>query len=118
MRAWHYSRNSTLTERRKKKKIKENGYRAREWENTYSAWVGGNNTRAIVETLKTDDFTEEWMPFFLLFLIITKPSQEGIYQHYKAISEATDLPIVLYNVPGHTGVNMKARNNLAHRTRL
>lgn len=41
-----------------------------------------------------------------------KPSQEGIYQHYKAISEATDLPIVLYNVPGRTGVNMKAETTL------
>ena len=41
-----------------------------------------------------------------------KPSQEGIYQHYKAISEATDLPIILYNVPGRTGVNMTAETTL------
>ena len=41
-----------------------------------------------------------------------KPSQEGIYQHYKAIAEATELPIVLYNVPGRTGVNMKAETTL------
>ena len=41
-----------------------------------------------------------------------KPSQEGIYQHYKAISEATELPIVLYNVPGRTGVNMTAETTL------
>ena len=40
------------------------------------------------------------------------PSQEGIYQHYKAIAEATELPIVLYNVPGRTGVNMKAETTL------
>ena len=41
-----------------------------------------------------------------------KPSQEGIYQHYKAIAEATELPIVLYNVPGRTGVNMTAETTL------
>jgi 4-hydroxy-tetrahydrodipicolinate synthase len=52
------------------------------------------------------------MPFFLSFLSINKPSQEGIYQHYKAISEASKLPIVLYNVPGRTGVNMTAETTL------
>ena len=41
-----------------------------------------------------------------------KPSQEGLYQHYKAIAQATDLPIVLYNVPGRTGVNMTAETTL------
>lgn len=41
-----------------------------------------------------------------------KPSQEGIYQHYKAIAGATELPIVLYNVPGRTGVNMTAETTL------
>lgn len=73
--------------------------------------VGGNNTRAVVETLKNDDFTGvdailSVVPYY------NKPSQEGIYQHYKAIAEATDLPIVLYNVPGRTGVNMKAETTL------
>ena len=73
--------------------------------------VGGNNTRAIVETLRKDDFTGvdailSVVPYY------NKPSQEGIYQHYKAIAQATDLPIVLYNVPGRTGVNMKAETTL------
>ena len=73
--------------------------------------VGGNNTRAIVETLRNDDFTGvdailSVVPYY------NKPSQEGIYQHYKAIAQATDLPIVLYNVPGRTGVNMKAETTL------
>ena len=67
--------------------------------------VGGNNTRAIVDTLKNDDFAGV-VPYY------NKPSQEGIYQHYKAISEATELPIVLYNVPGRTGVNMRAETTL------
>ena len=60
--------------------------------------VGGNCTRSVVEKLKNDNFN--------------KPSQEGIYQHYKAIAEATTLPIVLYNVPGRTGVNMTAETTL------
>ncbi|MDR0895032.1 MAG: 4-hydroxy-tetrahydrodipicolinate synthase [Prevotellaceae bacterium] len=73
--------------------------------------VGGNNTRAVVETLKTDDFTGvdailSVVPYY------NKPSQEGIYQHYKAIASATELPIVLYNVPGRTGVNMTAETTL------
>ena len=73
--------------------------------------VGGNNTRAIVEKLKTDDFTGidailSVVPYY------NKPSQEGIYQHYRAIVSATQLPVVLYNVPGRTGVNMSAQTTL------
>ncbi len=73
--------------------------------------VGGNCTRAVVEELKTKDFTGveailSVTPFY------NKPSQEGIYQHYKAIAEATELPIVLYNVPGRTGVNMTSDTTL------
>lgn len=73
--------------------------------------VGGNNTRAVVETLKNDDFTGidailSVVPYY------NKPSQEGIYQHYKAIANATELPIILYNVPGRTGVNMTAETTL------
>jgi len=73
--------------------------------------VGGNNTRALVESLNNDDYTGvdailSVVPYY------NKPSQEGMYQHYKAISEATELPIVLYNVPGRTGVNMTAETTL------
>ena len=52
------------------------------------------------------------MPYCLSYLIIIKPSQEGIYQHYKAIASATKLPVILYNVPGRTGVNMTAETTL------
>ncbi len=74
--------------------------------------VGGNNTRAVVEALKTDDYDGvdavlSVVPYY------NKPSQEGIYQHYKAIAEARpDMPVVLYNVPGRTGVNMTAETTL------
>ncbi len=72
---------------------------------------GGNNTRAIVEKLKKNDYAGidgilSVVPYY------NKPSQEGIYQHYKAISEASPLPIIAYNVPGRTGVNMTADTTL------
>lgn len=67
---------------------------------------GGNNTAAIVEELKTGDFRGidgilSVCPYY------NKPSQEGLYQHFKAIAGATKLPVILYNVPGRTGINMK-----------
>lgn len=73
--------------------------------------AGGNNTRALVERLKTEDFTGidailSVVPYY------NKPSQEGIYQHFKQISQVTSLPVVLYNVPGRTGVNMSAETTL------
>lgn len=73
--------------------------------------VGGNNTQAVVDKLRTDDFSGidailSVVPFY------NKPSQEGIYQHYKHIAQATPLPVILYNVPGRTGVNMSAETTL------
>jgi 4-hydroxy-tetrahydrodipicolinate synthase len=73
--------------------------------------VGGNNTRVLVERLKTEDFTGidailSVVPYY------NKPSQEGIYQHFKQIAQVTSLPVVLYNVPGRTGVNMSAEITL------
>ena len=68
---------------------------------------GGYNTAAVVEELKTGDFSGidgilSVCPYY------NKPSQEGLYQHFKAIAAATSLPVVLYNVPGRTGVNLQA----------
>ena len=73
--------------------------------------VGGNCTRNVVEQLKQGDFKGidailSVVPYY------NKPSQEGLYQHYKAIASATKLPIILYNVPGRTGVNMTAETTL------
>lgn len=72
---------------------------------------GGNNTRAVVEELKSSDWTGidgvlSVCPYY------NKPSQEGLYQHFKAIAEASPLPVVLYNVPGRTGVNMKSETTV------
>ena len=67
--------------------------------------MGSNNTSEIVEELKTTDLSD-----FIAILSISpyynKPVQEGIYQHFKAVAEASPLPIILYNVPSRTGVNM------------
>ncbi|WP_353083637.1 4-hydroxy-tetrahydrodipicolinate synthase [Flavobacterium sp.] len=67
--------------------------------------VGGNNTHKLVEELKTRDFSD-----FVAVLSVSpyynKPSQEGIYQHFKAIAEASPIPVILYNVPGRTASNM------------
>ncbi|MCR5433208.1 MAG: 4-hydroxy-tetrahydrodipicolinate synthase [Bacteroidaceae bacterium] len=72
---------------------------------------GGNSTAAVVSELKSGDWTGidgilSVCPYY------NKPSQEGLYQHYRAISNASPLPIVLYNVPGRTGINMTAETTL------
>ena len=73
--------------------------------------VGGNNTLEVVKEFKTRDFTGidgilSVAPYY------SKPTQEGFYQHYKALAEATDLPIILYNVPGRTAKNMEPATTL------
>ena len=72
---------------------------------------GGYNTAAVIHELQTGDFKGidgvlSVCPYY------NKPSQEGLYQHFKAIAAATELPVVLYNVPGRTGVNMKAETTV------
>lgn len=67
--------------------------------------IAGNNTASVVHTIKNTNLSA-----FTAILSATpyynKPSQEGLYQHYKALAEATKKPIILYNVPGRTGCNM------------
>ena len=72
---------------------------------------GGNNTAAVIEELRTEDWTGidgvlSVCPYY------NKPSQEGLYQHFAAIAKASPVPVVLYNVPGRTGVNMTAETTL------
>ena len=72
---------------------------------------GGNNTRAVIEELQNEDFTGvdgilSVVPYY------NKPSQEGLYQHFKAIANSTSLPIYLYNVPGRTGLNMHPKTTV------
>jgi len=73
--------------------------------------VGGFNTALVIEELKTRNFSGidgilSVAPYY------SKPTQEGFYQHFKAIANATDLPIILYNVPGRTAKNMDSTTTL------
>src|SRR5690606_33985820 len=67
--------------------------------------IGGNNTQKVVDELKSRDLSAfdavlSVSPYY------NKPSQEGIYQHFKAVAEASPKPVILYNVPGRTSSNM------------
>lgn len=73
--------------------------------------LGGNNTLTVVEDIKTTDLSNidgilSVAPYY------SKPTQEGFYQHFKAIANATEKPIILYNVPGRTAKNMDAETTL------
>jgi len=73
--------------------------------------VGGNNTKVVIDRLKKDDYSGidailSVVPYY------NKPSQEGIFQHFKAVAAATKLPVILYNVPSRTGMNMTAETTL------
>jgi len=73
--------------------------------------IGGYNTARIVQRVSSADFNGisavlSVVPYY------NKPSQEGMYQHFRAIATATDMPIILYNVPGRTGTNMSAQTTL------
>lgn len=73
--------------------------------------AGGNNTAQVIEYLQTED-----LEGFEAVLIVTpyynKPTQEGLFRHFQAVAEASPLPVVLYNVPGRTGVNLAAETTL------
>lgn len=73
--------------------------------------IGGNNTNALIKELETYPLQQATAilsasPYY------NKPSQEGIYQHYKAFAEAASKPVILYNVPGRTGSNITAETTL------
>lgn len=73
--------------------------------------IGGNNTQEVINTIKHTDLSA-----FVAILSVSpyynKPSQQGIYEHYKAIAKSTKKPIILYNVPGRTGSNITADTTL------
>lgn len=73
--------------------------------------VGGNNTAAVVQDLVEGDYTG-----ISAILSVTpyynKPTQEGLYQHYRALAQTSPLPLILYNVPGRSGVNLAAETTL------
>src|SRR5690606_24300976 len=77
--------------------------------------IGGNNTKEIIDNINYFDLSK-YSALLSVSPYYNKPTQEGIYQHYKAISQASPLPLILYNVPGRTGSNIEAKTTirLAH----
>lgn len=73
--------------------------------------MGGNNTAETIRQIKETDL-DGYSAILSVVPYYNKPSQEGIYCHFKAIAEASPLPVILYNVPGRTGVNMTADTTL------
>lgn len=79
------------------------------------AGIGGNDTQSIAQAIKTFE-NNQYSAILSVSPYYNKPTQEGIYQHYKYLSELSELPIILYNVPGRTGSNMSPETTcrLAH----
>lgn len=75
------------------------------------AGFGGNDTRELVESIKAFDF-KGYDALLSASPYYNKPTQEGIYQHYKAVAEASPVPVILYNVPGRTSSNVTAETTL------
>lgn len=75
------------------------------------AGIGGNSTKEVTDTITHFDFTG-YAGILSVSPYYNKPNQQGIYLHYKAVSESTNKPIILYNVPGRTGANMTAETTL------
>lgn len=75
------------------------------------AGVGGNDTYEVLEAFKATDFTG-FDAILSVSPYYNKPRQEGIYQHYRALNDATPLPIIMYNVPGRTGMSVTAETTL------
>ncbi|MGB6267936.1 MAG: 4-hydroxy-tetrahydrodipicolinate synthase [Olleya sp.] len=73
--------------------------------------IGGNNTTAVIEEIKTTDLSG-FAGILSVSPYYSKPTQEGLYQHFKAIAEACPVPIILYNVPGRTSKNMLPETTL------
>ncbi len=73
--------------------------------------MSGNDTHQLVEQLRTFDLSDT-VAILSVVPYYNKPSQEGIYRHFMAVAEASPVPVIIYNVPGRTGVNMTADTTL------
>ena len=73
--------------------------------------IGGNNTQSVLDEIKSTKL-KGVTAILSVSPYYNKPSQEGIYQHFKAVADASRLPVILYNVPGRTGSNLTAQTTL------
>ncbi|MUP43636.1 4-hydroxy-tetrahydrodipicolinate synthase [Christiangramia aestuarii] len=96
--------NATLSHE-EKELVKETVIKANEAKLPLMLGVGGNNTAGVVEELKTSNL-DGFDAILSVSPYYNKPTQEGIYRHFKAVAEASPLPIILYNVPGRTASNI------------
>lgn len=73
--------------------------------------IGGNNTASVIDEIHSTDLS----PFVAVLSVspyYSKPTQEGLYQHFKAVADASSIPVILYNVPGRTSKNMEPETSL------
>ena len=96
---------SVTVTKEEKKKITKTVIEANKGRLPIVLGIGGNNTAAVIDEIKSTDFSGidailSVSPYY------SKPTQEGLYQHFKAIAEVAPIPIILYNVPGRTSKNM------------
>lgn len=70
--------------------------------------VGGNNTAEVIREIEQADWLQKCQAILSVVPFYNKPTQAGLYEHFKAISAVSPLPVCLYNIPGRTGVNMSA----------
>jgi 4-hydroxy-tetrahydrodipicolinate synthase len=75
------------------------------------AGIGGNDTRAVIKSFEEYDLSG-YSAILSVSPYYNKPNSEGIFQHYKAVSEASPLPVIMYNVPGRTGMNVNVATTL------
>lgn len=95
---------ATLT-KEEKELVKQTIVKANENRLPMVLGVGGNNTMEVVQELKETDL-KDYAAVLSVSPYYNKPTQEGIYQHFKAVSEASPVPVILYNVPGRTASNI------------
>ncbi|TAE45746.1 MAG: 4-hydroxy-tetrahydrodipicolinate synthase, partial [Cytophagales bacterium] len=74
--------------------------------------IGGNNTQSVIENIKKNNF-DKVTALLSVTPYYNKPSQNGLIAHYRAIADVSPVPVILYNVPGRTGINLKAETTLA-----
>jgi len=75
------------------------------------AGIGGNDTREVVKSLQSFDLNG-YAAILSVSPYYNKPNQEGLFQHYKAVNDASPLPVIMYNVPGRTGMNVSVATTL------